>query len=190
MNSLNSKVSLLISIIVEELSLLIVSFIKSSIYIIEFAFASTSVPAFISLEIIYFISIDTFIKGYTFRGFYYVIIKIQLFLLGLSYNLCFDIRYIISLVDRAFIRETCFNVEIRRILTFITIRDINSKKHSTNKYVKLKLYLLEKNEIALIKRELYIVDKLTIKALIEINIMKLEGIIVDLRKNVIRIKVY
>ena len=50
------------------------------------------------------------------------------------------------------------------------------------------MYLSSKdNTVALIERELYIVDDLTAKALIGVDIMKPEGIIVDLQNDVMRI---
>lgn len=73
----------------------------------------------------------------------------------------------------------------------IIVKDINSKKHNVNKYIKIKIYLSNKNDvITLIKRKLHIVDNLTIKTLIEINIIKFKNIILDLEYNIIKIDVY
>ena len=73
----------------------------------------------------------------------------------------------------------------------IIVKDINNKKHNVNKYVKIKIYLSNKNDvIILIKRELYIVDNLTIKTFIKINIIKFKNIILNLEYNIIKINVY
>ena len=73
----------------------------------------------------------------------------------------------------------------------IIVKDINNKKYNVNKYIKIKMYLSNKNDvITLIKRELYIVDNLIIKIFIEINIIKFENIIFDLKYNIIKIDVY
>ena len=53
-----------------------------------------------------------------------------------------------------------------------------------------KIYSLNKNEIAIIERKLYIVDNLIVKVLIDIDIIKLKRIIIDLRNNLIKIDVY
>ena len=47
------------------------------------------------------------------------------------------------------------------------------------------MYLFDKNGITRIKREFYIVDDLIVKALIDIDIIKLEDMILDIKKNVI-----
>ena len=49
------------------------------------------------------------------------------------------------------------------------------------------MYLLDKNNTTIIKRKLYIVDNLIIKVLIDINIIKLERIVIDLRNDFIKI---
>ena len=62
--------------------------------------------------------------------------------------------------------------------------------YNVNEYIKLQICLFDKNNRIKIKREFYIVDDLVIKALIDINIMKLKNIILDIEKNVIIIDLY
>ena len=50
------------------------------------------------------------------------------------------------------------------------------------------MYLLEKDDIALIEREFYIVNDLAAKALIDINIIKPERIVLDIEKDVIMVE--
>ena len=52
------------------------------------------------------------------------------------------------------------------------------------------MYLLNKNDIALIEREFHVVNNLIIKALINIDIIKFERIILDIERNIIMIKSY
>ena len=52
------------------------------------------------------------------------------------------------------------------------------------------MYFLDKTKIVVIERELYIIDNLIIKALIDINIIKLERIIINLENDLIKIDVY
>ena len=124
---------------------------------------------------------------YVFRGFHYVIAMIQFFLLGILYDLCFDTRCIMSLIDRAFLREVYSNAEIKRMSIFMIVKGIESRKHNASEYVKLKMYLLDKNGTAVIERELHIVDNLTVRALIDIDIMKLERIVVDLGNDFMKV---
>ena len=73
----------------------------------------------------------------------------------------------------------------------IIIKNINNKKHNVNEYIKIKIYLSNKNDvIALIKRKLYIVDNLIIKTFIEIDIIKFKNIVFNLEYNIIKINVY
>ena len=54
-------------------------------------------------KIVYSTSIDRSITRYIFRGFHYVTAMIQFFLLEILYDLYFDTKCIISLIDRAFL---------------------------------------------------------------------------------------
>ena len=82
------------------------------------------------------------------------------------------------------------NAEIKRISILIIVKDIESRKHNISEYVKLKIYLLDKNSTAVIERELHIVDNLTVKALIDIDIIKPERIVVDLRNDFMKVGAY
>ena len=106
------------------------------------------------------------------------------------YNLYFNIRYIINFIDRAFLREIFSNAKIKRISILIIVKDIENRKYNINKYIKLKIYFLDKNDIVIIERELYIVDNLIAKALIDINVIKLKRIVIDLKNNLIKIDIY
>ena len=65
------------------------------------------------------------------------------------------------------------------------MKDIDVNMHDASEYIKLQIYLSDKNGIVRVKREFYIVDNLVVKALIDINIMKSEDMIFDIKKNVI-----
>ena len=67
------------------------------------------------------------------------------------------------------------------MLISITIKDIEIKRYKVNECIKIKIYLFNKNNnFILIKREFYIIDNLTIKALINIDIIKSKDIILNL----------
>ena len=70
------------------------------------------------------------------------------------------------------------------------IKDININMHNVNEYIKLQIYLSDKDNIIKIKREFYIVDDFAIKALVDINIIISKDIIFDIKKNVIIIDLY
>ena len=57
--------------------------------------------------------------------------------------------------------------------------------YDVNEYVKLQMYLSDKNDIAKIEKEFHIVDDLAVKALIDIDIIKPKDMVFDIEKNVI-----
>ena len=133
-------------------------------------------------------STDQPVEGYAFRGFHYVTAMVQLFFLGLLFDLCFDTGCTMSLIDRKFLRENHPDAEIKKMPTPMTVKGIGSKRHEASEYVRIKMYLPSKNgSVALLERELHVVDNLTAKALIGIDIMKPKGIIVDLQNDVMKI---
>ena len=74
--------------------------------------------------------------------------------------------------------------------TLIIIRDIDVNMHNVNEYIKLQIYLFDKNDIIKVEKEFHIVDDFVIKTFIDIDIMKSEGIVFDIKKDVIIIDSY
>lgn len=98
-----------------------------------------------------------------------------------------------SLIDRVFLNQLIIEggiqIEIRRISSLIKVRGLGTKEYDTRKYVIVPMYIFSNdNKVALIRREIYIVDNLSAKALIGIDIMKLEGIILDINKDLVIIE--
>ena len=56
-----------------------------------------------SIQIIEFTAKDRFTLEYIFRGYYFATVKVFLTYQGKLYKYYFDIEYIISLIDRAFL---------------------------------------------------------------------------------------
>ena len=64
------------------------------------------------------------------------------------------------------------------------MRGLGSRKYNTNKFIVIPIFILyNRGKIIYIKREIYIVNELSAKVLIGINIIKLEGILIDTRKD-------
>ena len=70
------------------------------------------------------------------------------------------------------------------------VKGININMHDVNEYVRLQIYLFDKNDIIKIKKEFHIVDDFIIKAFVDINIIKLKDMILDIKKDVIIIDLY
>ena len=57
--------------------------------------------------------------------------------------------------------------------------------HNVSEYVRLQMYLSDKNDIVKIEKEFHIVDNLAVKTLVDIDIIKSKNMILDIKKNVI-----
>ncbi len=119
--------------------------------------------------------------------------KISLSINGVLYNFYFDIGYTINLINRLFLRkliELSLYIEIYKIPTTIKVRGLGSSKYNTTEYIIVSIYIPSKDGITLIIKELYIINNLLIKVLININIIKLKGIIINIGKNIVIIILY
>ena len=100
-----------------------------------------------------------------------------------------------SLIDRVFLNQLIKNgglyIEIKKTSS-IKIRELDIKEHNACEYIIILIYILSCNDekIALIRREIHIVDDLSVKALIEINIIKSKAIILDTAKDITIIESY
>ena len=111
---------------------------------------------------------------------------------GKLYEYCFDTGYTISLIDRAFlnqiIAEGGIQIEIKKTSS-IKVRGLGTKEHNISKYAIIPIYVpnADGSKVALIRREIHIVDDLSAKALIGIDIIKPEGIILNANKDLVTI---
>ena len=76
-------------------------------------------------------------KEYVFRKHRFVIILMMFVLTKQGYKLCFDTRYNINFIDRKFLLEVFLNIVIKKISTFIIMKNINVNMYNINKYIKL-----------------------------------------------------
>ena len=93
-----------------------------------------------------------------------------------------------SSIDRAFlnqiIKEGGIHIDIKRMPSPIKVRGIGIKEHNACEYAIIPMYILGPNgKVALIRRKIHIVDELSAKALISIDIMKPKGIVLDTNKD-------
>ena len=149
--------------------------------------ATTKAPSLITFyvsKVVHSNVTNVTIKEYIFRKHRFVTILIMFILKKQGYKLCFDTKYIINFIDRKFLLEVFPNIVIKKMSILITMKDIDVNIHNVNEYIKLQMYLFNKNDIVKVKKEFHIVDDLIIKTLIDINIMKSKDMIFDIEKNV------
>lgn len=73
---------------------------------------------------------------------------------------------------------------IKQIIILLKIRNIKDCEHDTSKYYELDFYIVETHDKTLIiahfRREVYVIDDFRTKMLIDIDILKLEAIVLDI----------
>ena len=99
------------------------------------------------------------IDEYEFRNWKYVTIKITIAYRDVMKNLCFDIEYTMSLMNKKWFYVLNFNIIICQIVNSIKMREIDDREHFNFDYVNLNIYLknkLEKNRQSFIYKKTYI----------------------------------
>ena len=129
---------------------------------------------------------------YGFRRWTHVKVDISLFEKALSEKGCFDIGAGSALIDRKFFEAQASNVLIRIMITFITVRDLNTDKYTINEYVIVFMIFIEKDDKsndarAMFRREIHIMNNLKINILMGNEIMGPEEIFVDFGNGTARI---
>lgn len=145
-----------------------------------------------SIQIIESTATDKPIPGRAFRGYRYATVKVSLIYQGTLYESCFDTGCTMSLIDRTFldqiIKEEGLGIEIKRTSP-IKVRGLGTREHDVCEYAVIPMYVPNQDgtNVALIRREIHIVNDLSAKALIGIDIMKPKGIILDTNKDLVTI---
>ena len=118
---------------------------------------------------------------YDFRKWQYVIASIALNKNETSKSACLDTKIEITLVDIQYFKNKFKDILIRTMTFSITIRDLRSTKHSTNKYACCFMYFSKKNEndqsvLVEIIKEIHLIDNLKVNLLIDNDVLNFEFI--------------
>ena len=134
-------------------------------------------------------STDNFTPGYGFRGYRYATAHIALKPQRETHQLCLDSGCIMSLIDRQFLKSMLPDLfdNVKKMPTPMIVTGISDRKYDVSEYIRIPLYVPTPSGIAMINRELHIVDNLTALALIGIDILDPERAILDFDKKVLRI---
>ena len=114
---------------------------------------------------------------YEFKDYQYAFAKIFLIENENSTSVCADIETKITFADTMFFNITVKNISIKTMITSITVRKLNTTKHSIDKYVIVFMYFSEKNNHdelvkAKITRKVYFVNNLKTNMLIKNNVLR------------------
>ena len=124
---------------------------------------------------------------FDFRDWNYVITKVKFSQIEKEDDICLNIDYDVTLIDRLWLKKLLFQIVIFHISSSLKIREIESSQHETSKYIIIFNYFSKVDEggnkvLACIRRKIYIVDDLRVKMLIENDFIKFEEIIIDVIK--------
>ncbi|KAL8634417.1 MAG: hypothetical protein Q9228_007988, partial [Teloschistes exilis] len=112
------------------------------------------------IKLIRSISTDQPSNGYAFKGYRYVTAKARLTELGPDHDICWDTGCTMSLIDRQFLTAHLPEAVIQKMPTSMNVRGIGEKRHDASEFVSVQLFVPTQvpNEVAVIKRELHLVD--------------------------------
>lgn len=153
-----------------------------------------STEELISPEIIIFsvnVNVDVGLE-YRFRNYSFVKTKGRFSKNSAVEDICLNIEAGIILANRKFFKSQASNIQIRKILTVLNIRDLEIYKHDSNKYAIIDFYLDNlKNEISAttyFHREVHLIDNFKVNVLIKINILDSKEFSLDLSTKTVFIK--
>ena len=123
---------------------------------------------------------------YEFRDWNYVKVKISLVVIATSEDVCLNIDVNVSFMNRNFFKTQTFNILIRIMISSFQIRDLNTNRHESWKYVIYDIHMFDtKNDqkiTSLFKREVHLVDNLKINMFLSNDIIEFEDFAIDMIK--------
>ena len=103
-----------------------------------------------------------------------------------------DIYYTISIFNRDFYIDEYLDAKILYTTKSIIIRRIDKARYASLKYIRVNIFLVnklkEKLSIIRVSWNIYLIKDLSLKILIEINILKLKNAIIDIFAKRLRLK--
>jgi len=118
---------------------------------------------------------------YDFQNWRYITVLVKLIFTVKEELICLNIDCIMSLINRSFLKKQISDILIKWISLLIMIWELRTKTHYYNEYVILTIYLPNNNDwLAVIIKEMHIINNLKIKMLVDIDILVLKNIFIML----------
>ena len=113
---------------------------------------------------------------YDFRDWQYCIAQVSFIKNATSESSCLNIETDITLTDTKFLQRQFKNISIRIMTTLITVRELETNRHQTNKYALVTMHFKNTNKIdqvvqAVIIRKIHLIDDLKVNLLIDNDIL-------------------
>ena len=128
-------------------------------------------------------------NDYEFWDWHYTITEAQLLTDALNQLICLNTECIMTLIDQKFLMKQASHMKIHLMTSFISVQELEVMIHQSAQYTKIDIFLPERDDCTAVTLwEIYIVEKLRIKMLININILMSEEIIIDLSRKIVIIE--
>ncbi len=115
--------------------------------------------------------------NYGFWGWRYTTALAKLTLTIKEELICLNTGCIMSLINRSFLKKQISDILIKWTSSLIVIQELRTETHCCDKYIILIIYLPDNNDqLAVIIKEMHIINNLKVKMLVDINILILENI--------------
>ena len=109
----------------------------------------------------------------------------QLLFSIIKQSICLDIDCIIILINKQFLLKQTFYTVTHHMSSFILVWKLNIIIHNSDQYIKIDIYLINVDDhTAVITQEIYIVDDLWAKMLVDIDVLVTEDIIINLSQKI------
>ena len=120
---------------------------------------------------------------YRFQDWHYITAEARLSSTIINQSICLDTECIMTLIDRTFLIKQTSYIKTHHISSFISIWKLKFIVHSSDKYIKMNIYLSEINDHTVIMtQEIHIVNDFCAKMLVSIDILVIKDIIMNLFK--------
>ena len=123
---------------------LLYKYIRAKNYLLKPFVISISTIFYREIEIIKSIILVTNLNiEFNFRNYHFLILFIVLIIIVIIIAIYVNFKYLVTLIDRVFLREQASDAYIYTIILLISVRGIELDHYLTNKYILLKIYFPE-----------------------------------------------
>ena len=121
-----------------------------------------------------------------FRDWSYVKKNVSLIENEKKSDVCFDTNVNVTLINATFFHRQNFDVSIRQMTTFFTVRDLDTSQHQSSDYAIVSMYFVDvKNDNfakIFIRREIHLINNFKVNMFIDNDVTVSENVVFDLIK--------
>ena len=120
---------------------------------------------------------------YEFRDWNYIKTQISLSVEITAKNVCMNTDVDVTLVDRVFFKQQVSKEVIRIMITSLKMRDLNTNRHESWKYVICDIHLKnmkdDKSTVSMLRREIHLIDNFKANMLIDNDVLDSKNVVIN-----------